>query len=131
MLRLRTYRQLQYETASIPVSGFTVLCHNARSLLANIEHYRHATRLADVRVFIVQETWATENDPAHYYALNGFQDPVCLYTGNGQHRPHSGTFVYVKNGVHIQSSHLIKHQGIEAASLVVSDDTVQYQIITI
>lgn len=120
MIRLRNERTLACEQCSVPKSQFSVVCHNSRSLHKHIEHYRNDTRINSANVLVLQETWASKTDPKDFYHLEGFQAPFCIYTDNRQHRPHSGTFVYVKIGTDIVSSQVVAEHDIELASLIIA-----------
>jgi exonuclease III len=131
MTRLRTHKELVKTTTKIPVSELTIICHNARSLHNNIKHYRKDHRLMNTDVIVVQETWAKKNDSKEHYAMEGFQDPVCLYTDNNKHRPHSGTFIYVKQGIAILSSTHTTELGIEGSSVEIRKGNKLYEVISV
>ena len=109
----------------------SVVGHNARSLHKHIGHYRVDDRLSYTDVLVIQETWAKKNDQADYYTLPGFQPPLSVSTDNRKHRPHSGTFIYVKAGLQVVSSQQYTDPGIEGASVIVSKNSARYQILSI
>lgn len=112
-------------------SSISIVCHNARSLHKHIEHYRVDDRISNIDVLVIQETWAKHNDETDHYKLSGFQTPICVFTDNKGHRPHSGTFIYVRTGVQVVSSQQKYNSTIEGGSVVVSKNSLLYEIIAI
>ncbi|WAR21306.1 LOW QUALITY PROTEIN: PIF1-like protein [Mya arenaria] len=131
MKRLRKDKMLQCEQ-DIGLGGkVTVVCHNGRSLHKHIDSYRNDQRINNADILIIPETWATKYDPLNHYYIEGFQNPLCVFSSNSRKRPHSGTFIYVKVGVAIVSSQQHIEPDIEGASIVVLKDNHKYEVVSI
>jgi hypothetical protein len=63
--------------------------------------------------------------------MEDFQDPVCLYTDDNQNRSHSGTFIYVKQGLAILSSTHTTELGIKGTSVVLRKFNKLFKVISV
>lgn len=128
MIRLREHNLLQCDKGIDTNAYLSIVSNNARSLHKHVEYYRKDTRLSDIDVLVIQKTWAKNTDPKSHYKLEGFHDPVCVFTNTTLEQPRSGTFVYVNTKIYVVSTIQISKTDIEGLSIVISKNDHQCEL---
>ncbi|WAQ99743.1 PIF1-like protein [Mya arenaria] len=120
MKRLRKDKMLQCEQ-DIGLGGkITVICHNGRSLHKHIDSYRNDQIINNADILIIQETLATKYDPLNHYYIEGFQNPLCVFSSNSRNVP-TQALSYMLKSLILKGQALLSLLSIEKPAIIAGD----------